>query len=377
MNSTSPQIQRNPLRLRDSCLISAFPLISGHGAYARLVAELGIFEKLVLFKVRKEDGEAGYDWVLRDRLHLGTPALFLSCYFPSRWGRFVSNSRFVHFTSPHFFHLARYNPNSAGTVHDTIFLDRRTHNWHDTPFGSRFFFPRAMKSVDRLKGVVVPTDSANSELRSRFPKANSRVIHHWTGPEFCPRDKKESRECLGLPTDRKILLHVSIDVARKNLEILPRLAGLLDASYLIARIGDSARIMARFPARRFFAWASLPPTSYPLAFNAADVLLMPSFAEGFGRPIIEALNSMTPVVASDIEVFREILGSSYPFLVNPNDPPAWAEACRAACEISQSSSARATLLGSYGDYYRSGRAFKEMIDFYREIGLFADGGPSS
>lgn len=41
---------------------------------------------------------------------------------------------------------------------------------------------------------------------------------------------------------------------------------------------------------------------------AAHGLIMPSFAEGFGVPIIEALAANTPVLCSDIPVFREVAG---------------------------------------------------------------------
>jgi glycosyltransferase involved in cell wall biosynthesis len=40
----------------------------------------------------------------------------------------------------------------------------------------------------------------------------------------------------------------------------------------------------------------------------AHALLMPSFVEGFGLPLIEALQMGTPVIASDLDVFREIAG---------------------------------------------------------------------
>jgi len=54
-------------------------------------------------------------------------------------------------------------------------------------------------------------------------------------------------------------------------------------------------------------------------------LLMPSFAEGYGLPVIEALSFGTPVVASDIPVFREITRGRA-LLRHPLDGPGWREA---------------------------------------------------
>ena len=40
--------------------------------------------------------------------------------------------------------------------------------------------------------------------------------------------------------------------------------------------------------------------------QSATALLMPSFAEGFGLPFLEAQELGTPVIASDLKVFDEI-----------------------------------------------------------------------
>lgn len=65
--------------------------------------------------------------------------------------------------------------------------------------------------------------------------------------------------------------------------------------------------------------------------RGAQALLMPSFVEGFGLPVMEALGHGTPVIASELPVYREIVGD-IPTYVDPNDASAWEEAIRSFCE---------------------------------------------
>ncbi|MCA8046372.1 glycosyltransferase family 4 protein [Burkholderia arboris] len=54
----------------------------------------------------------------------------------------------------------------------------------------------------------------------------------------------------------------------------------------------------------------------------ARALLFPSFAEGYGMPLVEALSSQIPVIASDLGVFHEVAGD-VPDYLDPLDGPGW------------------------------------------------------
>ncbi|MBX2853477.1 MAG: glycosyltransferase family 4 protein [Rhodobacteraceae bacterium] len=60
----------------------------------------------------------------------------------------------------------------------------------------------------------------------------------------------------------------------------------------------------------------------------AQAVLYPTFVEGFGIPIVEALVSGTPVICSDLPVLREV-GGDAPDYIDPLDGPGWEARIRA------------------------------------------------
>jgi glycosyltransferase involved in cell wall biosynthesis len=57
----------------------------------------------------------------------------------------------------------------------------------------------------------------------------------------------------------------------------------------------------------------------------AQALLFPTFAEGYGMPLVEALAQQCPVIASHLPVFHEIAGD-VPDYLNPLDGLGWSQA---------------------------------------------------
>lgn len=70
---------------------------------------------------------------------------------------------------------------------------------------------------------------------------------------------------------------------------------------------------------------AVPDAALDLLRRRARAVLMPSYAEGFGMPVMESLSVGTPVVASDIPAFRETAGGAAE-LVDPLDGLGWTRA---------------------------------------------------
>ncbi|MCR8635969.1 glycosyltransferase family 4 protein [Paenibacillus radicis (ex Xue et al. 2023)] len=62
----------------------------------------------------------------------------------------------------------------------------------------------------------------------------------------------------------------------------------------------------------------------PGLYSAASVFVMPSIYEGFGLPLLEAMQCRTPVIGSNVSSIPEIIGEAG-MLLPPEDSTAWAE----------------------------------------------------
>lgn len=71
--------------------------------------------------------------------------------------------------------------------------------------------------------------------------------------------------------------------------------------------------------------AGLPDRAVGTLLRNARALLCPSFAEGFGMPVTEALLGGTPVLCSDLPALREA-GGAVPDFLDPLDGPGWLSA---------------------------------------------------
>lgn len=104
-------------------------------------------------------------------------------------------------------------------------------------------------------------------------------------------------------------------------------------------------------------------------YRQAEAVLVPSMAEGFSLPLIEALLCNTPVIASDLEVHREVAGS-YATIIPALNADAWNEILEHVNKQALPRPQEALGLLRYKelcDYYRIKRMVDQHNDAYKAL----------
>jgi len=217
------------------------------------------------------------------------------------------------------------------TVHDLAFVTR-PEDAH--PAQRRFLESAVPLSIDRARLVVAVSETTRQDLMTRYGVRphRIRVVPNAVSAEFHERDGDEElaevQRRLRLPED--YLLSVGTIHPRKNLGGLARAAASsarqLGRPLPVLHVGREGWLCERVfadvetagpPGIRFVGQIS--DATLRALYRQAAALVYPSFAEGFGLPILEAFACGTPVVTSNGSGMLEAAGDAAE-LVDPHDP---------------------------------------------------------
>lgn len=139
-------------------------------------------------------------------------------------------------------------------------------------------------------------------------------------PEPTPRSQRSPR-----------LLYMGSYLAYKNVETLVRAMRLLPEYELVLlspiSAADRDRLWALAEGARVDFRNGVTDAEYAALLRDSVALVTASLDEGFGIPLVEAMSIGTPVIVSDIPIFREIGGAAAEYFP-ARDPRAFATAVR-------------------------------------------------
>jgi glycosyltransferase involved in cell wall biosynthesis len=189
------------------------------------------------------------------------------------------------------------------------------------------------KSAD---AIICPSEFTKNELIRTIGVNAQKINVIPNGVDhnlFKPRDKIVTRKRLGLPLDKRIVLHVGSELPRKNIDTLIKAFQILSTrmpkKVLLVRVGQQTNKMKKliksYNLEEFILHFNVRPRNeLPYFFNAADVAVYPSTYEGFGIPPLEAMASGCPIITGNRTSLPEVVGDAG-ILVDPLDDKLMAE----------------------------------------------------
>lgn len=213
-------------------------------------------------------------------------------------------------------------------VHDLIPI---THPQYCRPGEDMRHRQRMHTVLDTASGVVANSADTLATLEA-FARAENKPLPRstvaWPGTSELPKlsfthDDEPSFVIIGTIEGRKnhlLLLAIWRELVRTMGQRAPKLL-------IVGRRGWQAEEVFNLLDTTDFAGkvvelGALDDRRLGEVLASARALLFPSFAEGFGIPLIEALALGVPVIASDLPVFREI-GQGIPEFVATDDHHRW------------------------------------------------------
>lgn len=225
---------------------------------------------------------------------------------------------------------------SVVTIHDLIFkIYPETYSIAERVIYDRKF-RYACQHADKI--VAISEHTKKDIIRYyQIPEEKIAVIYQTCNPIFYHQrsDEENAKVLTQYHLPKEFLLSVGSVESRKNLKLIietyKQYSKQINIPLVIIGKGgqykkDCINLIAKYGLGAHFIWLDKLSDNLHLQsiYQSATALIYPSFYEGFGLPIAEALLCKTPVIAGDTSSLREA-GGANTLYIQPNNVEALAQ----------------------------------------------------
>jgi glycosyltransferase involved in cell wall biosynthesis len=236
-----------------------------------------------------------------------------------------------------------------------------------------------LKDADRV--ITVSRKTMEYVLKLGADKSKTSVIYNGVDQNFFhPMNKEKSRDRLGLPENKVLILTVRRLVYKNGLDTLIESASLLAQDFpnlLFIIIGNGPdrqfitnRIRQRGVNENVRLAGFVPENLLPLYYNAADYFVIPSSSgEGLPMVLLEAMACGLPVIATTVggttEIIKDMVNG---FLVPPRDQRTLAQTISKLVSLKKESYAsRIEIRKTIEDNFNWDKNVRQLSEIYEEF----------
>jgi glycosyltransferase involved in cell wall biosynthesis len=194
---------------------------------------------------------------------------------------------------------------------------------YDAPFRDRWNNNVARYVLSQADKIITVSHYNAKKLLSLGISSNKLfIISNGYDPKlFYPRSKMACRSCLGLSKSAKILLFVGNLLEEKgifDLLLAFKSVSQKDGNLNLVIMGTGSSyeeiqklVLANNIASKVLLVGGKPHSEVPLWMNACDLLVLPSYHEGFPTVVVEAMACGLPVLGTTVGGIPEALSEDY------------------------------------------------------------------
>ena len=216
---------------------------------------------------------------------------------------------------------------SIVTIHDLIFLRYPEYFHYIDRKIYTYKFRKACQQADR---IIAVSECTKRDVVTYFKMPEEKIDVVYQGcdslfkQEASAELKKEVRQKYRLP--EKYLLYVGSIETRKNLLLVAKALKYLQEPISVIAIGKRTPYTQQVESylkenqleNRMTLLSNIPFRELPAFYQMATTFVYPSLFEGFGIPLLEALNSGVPAIGATGSCLEEA-GGPFSLYVDPED----------------------------------------------------------